>query len=431
MAQELLEIIVSDDTTNLEPKLEKYLSGAQDGTLLGNNPLVVACEHSKENCAREIIRLQPQFAWGKNQQNGYSPMHFSCENGLITMVKELTKVDPELCRLKDNHSRTPLHVAVMKGNEEAIRVIVTACPESLKMLTCIRETALHLALNHNQCGSFEVLMEEIQKHKQEDLLNWKDHEGNTVFHISTSKKQVQILELLVHPTNGPLVEVNARNRQGFTALDLHYQNYSDRVDRDISRLLHKAGAKQGYVLYSYGGQPILEPPPKFTEMMVESISWVTKSILLAVLIFIAGAAYACLFNLPNIYHLEDHVKFTMLSVDDLTSAYQRLPNVFYFMVFNTVTFTGSMIMILANTWSLVSKWSLCFRAVPLFITGTMSMSYALVAMQIMPKFWVAIGTYKISSFWLMWLYNLSLMFSIVMVWLMVKKIGSIFSKPRA
>ncbi|GFY83554.1 hypothetical protein Acr_03g0003280 [Actinidia rufa] len=296
MAQELLEISVSDDTTNLEPKLEKTLVTSSRWNVVG-----------EQSSACRI------------------PMHFCCENGLITVVKELTKVDPELCRLKDNHSRTPLHVAVMKGNEEAIRVIVTACPESLKMLTCIRETALHLALNHNQCGSFEVLMEEIQKHKQEDLLNWKDHEGNTVFHISISKKQVQILELLVHPTNGPLVEVNARNRQGFTALDLHYRNYSDRVDRDISRLLHKAGAKQGYVPYSNGGQPILEPPPKFTEMMVESISWVTKSILLAVLIFIAGAAYACLFNLPNIYHLEDHVKFTMLSVDDLTSASQRLP----------------------------------------------------------------------------------------------------------
>ncbi|KAF5947720.1 hypothetical protein HYC85_013677 [Camellia sinensis] len=435
MAERFLEAIQHDDIAELGPKLESFLA-QEDGPCQGCNPLLIACEQSKVKCAMEIIRLKPELVWGKNQE-GYSPMHFSSEDGLVPVVKALAELTVGLCHVRDNNSRTPLHVAALKGREEVVRTLVMACPESLKRMTSLQETALHLALKQKQYGAFEVLMKEIQKHKQEELLNWKDHEGNTLLHIATSHKQPQIVQLILNSTE---VQVNLQNMKGFTALDLLNQNFSDSIDNDISQLLLQAGAKEGYALQSFEIQthhhpqppsPPIPKSPKFKEMMVLSLSSMTKSVLLAVFIFLAGATYSCLFSLTNIYPRENRgVELAAISFKDLISASHRLPKIFYFLVFNTVTFAGSMIVILLNTWSLVNEWSLCFRAIPMFVMGALLVSYALIVKEIIPKFWVIIGTYKISSFCVVWLYNLPVILFIVLVWVMVKHILSTFSKLR-
>ncbi|GMP46074.1 hypothetical protein CsSME_00014366 [Camellia sinensis var. sinensis] len=98
-------------------------------------------------------------------------------------------------------------------------------------------------------------------------------------------------------------------KKGFTTLDLLNQNFSDSIDNDISQLLLQAGAKEGYALQSFEIQthhhPQPPPPPipkspKFKEMMVLSLSSMTKSVLLAIFIFLAGATYTCLFSLPGV-----------------------------------------------------------------------------------------------------------------------------------
>ncbi|KAL7214551.1 hypothetical protein ACSBR1_026875 [Camellia fascicularis] len=197
MAERFLEAIQHDDIAELGPKLESFLA-QEDGPWQGCNPLLIACEQSKVKCAMEIIRLKPELVWGKNQE-GYSPMHFSSEDGLVPVVKALAELTVGLCHVRDNNSRTPLHVAALKGREEVVRTLVMACPESLKRMTSLQETALHLALKQKQYAAFEVLMKEIEKHKQEELLNWKDHEGNTLLHIATSHKQPQVLVVLPYP----------------------------------------------------------------------------------------------------------------------------------------------------------------------------------------------------------------------------------------
>ena len=83
----------------------------------------------------------------------------------------------------------------MEGREGAVRVLLNACPESLQRVTKSSETVLHLALKNRHSGCFKVLLEEIKKYNQEELLNWKDNEGDTVLHVATSLKLIEASSL--------------------------------------------------------------------------------------------------------------------------------------------------------------------------------------------------------------------------------------------
>ncbi|KAA8533924.1 hypothetical protein F0562_031441 [Nyssa sinensis] len=363
-------------------------------------------------------------------EDGYNAMPLSCLlNGRIEDLEALAKSCPELCLEKDKNGRTPLHIAaVMDGREDVVRALVTACPESLEQTTSRGETALHLALKNGQCLSFQVLMEELHKLRKEAILTWKDYEGNTVLHIATKQRLVQIVRMLLVDNSkyGPLVQVKAKNARGMMASDLLYQNNPKKIDKHLSELLHDAEAMEGPSANCGKGQashsqlPQPESPRTMNRMVLENTSLMRKSVLLMVFVFIAGTAYACLFNLNNIYPFQPHVGSKTLRIKDKTLAPYLLPDVFYFIVLDKFTFVASMGVILINTWSLVKKCSFCYRILPVFVMSTMFISYAVLLKDIVPKFWVAMGSIRISSYWLVWLYDLPLILFLALIWMVVK-----------
>lgn len=189
----LLRAAEKDDTREL------YILHEQNSLLLhgpslwgeNENPLHVSCKHGSVRFVIEVLNLNPGLARRRRNSDGFSPMHVASANGHVEIVQVLADFDSKLCLVEDIEDRVPLHVAAMKGKGDAVRALVHACPESLRKLTCRGETALHLALKNHQTGAFIVLLEEIQKWKHEELLNWKDIEGNTVLHIVTSRKLIQ------------------------------------------------------------------------------------------------------------------------------------------------------------------------------------------------------------------------------------------------
>ncbi|KAL7229374.1 hypothetical protein ACSBR2_007974 [Camellia fascicularis] len=193
----LLRAAEKDDTREL------YILHEQNSLLLhgpslwgeNENPLHVACKHGSVRFVIEVLNLNPGLARRRRNSDGFSPMHVASANGHVEIVQVLADFDSKLCLVEDIEDRVPLHVAAMKGKGDVVRALVHACPESLRKLTCRGETALHLALKNHQTGAFIVLLEEIQKWKQEELLNWKDIEGNTVLHIVTSLQPGQIMRL--------------------------------------------------------------------------------------------------------------------------------------------------------------------------------------------------------------------------------------------
>ncbi|XP_059627050.1 uncharacterized protein LOC132269831 [Cornus florida] len=408
----------------------------------GNNPLLVALSHDNIDRAKNLIRVNPELSSRRISAHGYTTMHLICEVADGPTVKELIgEVQPDfLCSLRDLERGTLLHFAAEKGKEVVLRALLTRCPNSIQELNLRAETPLHVALQNGQIGCFFVLVKQLQNlhFHWMDLLNRQDYKGNTVFHIAILRKQVKVVKVLLSykRRNGDrVVNVNSINNSGLTAKDLFCQNISDRNDRDICDMLHQARAKNG--------DDDEEPPScegqvpsdclqsvlgRIKEkMMQENMDLMKKSLLLAVFIFLANAAHDGLLNLSNIYPLEHHVETLNIRVKDIIRSPNLLPDVFYVIVANSIAFFGSMSVILVNTCSMASKWSLCYRALPLLVAGAMLVSYGLAAKKMMPKFLIIVGPHKVPSFLVACLFDLQLFCFTVAAWLIGKQIFRLLS----
>ncbi|XP_048228540.1 ankyrin repeat-containing protein NPR4 [Ricinus communis] len=139
--------------------------------------------------------------------------------------------------------------AVKEGRISCMRELLDRYPETAMDITpTTRETLLHLAVKHGHCDVVRWLVETLKRTAcYGDVINGKDCSGDTVLHLATSSKQLQTLKLLLEsPTHTGMVEVNARNHGGFTALDILDVLPEDReVDVEIEKILRRAGASRG------------------------------------------------------------------------------------------------------------------------------------------------------------------------------------------
>lgn len=208
------------------------------------NPLHIASAAGHVGFVKELIKVKPELA-KETSQDGFSPMHTAAANGYVEIVEELLKVEPGLCRLEGNGKRTPLHCAAIKGRNEVISAMLLACPDCIADVNIQKEIALHLAVKNSQLEAVKMLVGWIIELNKTEVLNMKDERGNTVLHLATWRKQRQVIELLLcHSTSSSgMVDVNARNDSGLTALDVLLMFPSEAGDREIAEILLGAGAK--------------------------------------------------------------------------------------------------------------------------------------------------------------------------------------------
>lgn len=160
-----------------------------------NNPLLTACEYGNHQVAKEIASRWPKLAMIKNQL-GQTAVHIVAERGDVEMVQFLGEQNPESCLVEDNLSMIPLHRAAMNGQSvDVIRALVSICPESLEKLTSNQDTALHLAVKNSHLEAFQVLVKVSKIHNKEHVFNWKNEDGNTVLHLATFNKSIEVSSL--------------------------------------------------------------------------------------------------------------------------------------------------------------------------------------------------------------------------------------------
>ncbi|KAK2662072.1 hypothetical protein Ddye_000646 [Dipteronia dyeriana] len=258
MERRLLEASLTGDVQNLHQLLRENPSTLHTVSLASSgNPLHVASAYGHIDFLKEITRLRPDFANELNEE-GFSPMHMASANGFLEIVRELLKVDRKLCRLQGRENKTPLHLAVIKGRVDVVSEILSACGECLEDVTVQRDTAIHLAIKNYQFEVIRVMVDWIREMEKEYVLNMKDDHGNTALHHATWRKQRQVIEILLgHGGIGSrLMEVNAINQTGLTALDLILIFPSEAGDREIEEILRNAGAmRKGDVTLSPSPTP--------------------------------------------------------------------------------------------------------------------------------------------------------------------------------
>lgn len=162
-----------------------------DNIPYSNTPLHVSACAGETLFAMEVATLRPSLARQINHL-GLSPMHLALQNGQIQTVRALMTVDVDLIRVKGRGRVTPLHYAAEIEEDELLAEFLSACPSSVEDLTSRCETAVHVAVKNGKHRSVKVLFGWLMRVKMEEILNWKDEDGNTVMHIATLTNQPQV-----------------------------------------------------------------------------------------------------------------------------------------------------------------------------------------------------------------------------------------------
>lgn len=178
-------------------------------------PLHVAAEKGQTHFAMELMTLKPSLA-SKLNVSGFSPMHLALQNNHIQMVRGFVALDSSLVSIKGRGRITPLHHVARTGDAELLSELLLACPSSIEDLTIKCETAVHISVKNHQFLAFKVLLGWVKRANKEEILDWKDENGNTVFHIAASVNQTEVMYLLRRTS----IKVKAKNLDGKTAMDI-------------------------------------------------------------------------------------------------------------------------------------------------------------------------------------------------------------------
>ncbi|ESR34812.1 hypothetical protein CICLE_v10005633mg [Citrus x clementina] len=241
--------------------------------------------------SNELIELAKKDNIQEN--DGCTEMHRGPVEGDGEVVHFLGKLDPESRPVvEDNGLMTPLHRAAVNGDAGVITEIASS--ESLAKLTSNDETALILAVKNSQIDAFKILMKETKRHNLEHLFNATDKEGNSILHLAALNKLIVIVNLLLESSYSHKIQINSKNNQGQTALDICNANSQDSVSKEIGSILERAAAQQQSTHFSELPTNTTSGSWNFTLFPIE-----TRNVILMVLGMIATAFFTAAYDLPN------------------------------------------------------------------------------------------------------------------------------------
>ncbi|XXG73116.1 hypothetical protein AAC387_Pa07g2084 [Persea americana] len=287
MDRRLYEASLTGNTTSLQKLLDEDES-ILDKTLAANppeTPLHIAALRGHVEFTAQILRPRPELAHELNSQ-GLSPLHLASANGHVGVAKEFLKLAPDSISKRDREGRTPLHTAAATGRVSVLEELTRHKPELIGDVTSRGETVLHLCVKHEQVEALKMLVGVIS---DAELLNQKDDNGNTILHLSAAMKHVPVIKFLIKET---IVEVNSRNMNGLTALDLLTICPRESTgEMEIAEILRRGGAKRAWELPKPNGEDsevALVDPPQFQDSEVKqdceavvslaSMSWQIKEL---------------------------------------------------------------------------------------------------------------------------------------------------------
>ncbi|XAR58049.1 hypothetical protein NMG60_11026399 [Bertholletia excelsa] len=228
---DLLNLVMAEDKLILD----KVVLGS-----LSCNPLHTAAWYGHIKFVNKLLLLNPMLARLVDSMDR-TALHLASAQGDVDVVKMLIQECPEMCITRDRNGKNPAHVAAMSGHVDALKELVQANPHAARARLDQDETVLHLCVKLNQLPSLEILLQMID---DEEFVNARDCDGNTILHLAVIGKQVEILKLVIEEKE---IDINARNEQGHTAMDMlprgNTTHHNDANDQ-MKAILLKADAKR-------------------------------------------------------------------------------------------------------------------------------------------------------------------------------------------
>lgn len=197
-----------------------------------------------------LLRKKPRLA-DVVDSLGRTPLHLASAEGHTEIAKALLQASTNVCLVQDRSGRIPLHFAAMRGRIEVIKDLIRAQPNSIRVDLC-GDSVLHLFIRYNHLNALKLLVESAN---DGELLDSKDHDGNSILHLAVMLKQMKTIEYLLSLSKIKR-EANAKNKNGRTALDLLDFCPRDYVCLKIQDILKEAG-----VIRSTDPNSLLLPTP--------------------------------------------------------------------------------------------------------------------------------------------------------------------------
>ncbi|KAM7508866.1 hypothetical protein LguiA_019319 [Lonicera macranthoides] len=314
----------------------------------GETPLHIACLAGHLGFVKEILKMKKEFAMELNQ-DGFAPLHIAAANGRVEIVKEILKIDCNLCQLKGREGMIPLHSGVIKGRVDVIKELISVSVDSIANTTARRETALHLAVKNNQFEAFRLLVDHLKQFKKEDLLNEKDGQGNTIFHLAVSRKQYQAGAVKAEDLHSLPEVVIAKERIKSTNNEINEQPPTNQARSRATQLLE-------YFQYNH----------------IKDSQSDVRNILLVVVILIATATYQAVLSPPGGVWQDDipsnHTAGKMIMGTKNPAIYGL------FLLFNSIGFFTSLLMINVLTTGFPMRFELHLSILALTMTYDVCMT---------------------------------------------------------
>ncbi|XP_058215676.1 ankyrin repeat-containing protein BDA1-like [Rhododendron vialii] len=260
-------------------KIDYYiLDKVSVGSFKGKNPLHMAISTGQKEFVLELLEFKQDLAKTVDTELG-TALHIASSKGYLEIVELLVEVSPEMCAARDREGNNPLHIGAMKGNVEVLKLLLRTNPRSARVMVDRGDNILHLYVNHNQLASLKLMLDKIGDEK---FVNSTDINGNNILHLAVFGKRREIIKylLLKRPKErkdddelGQLIDVNARNGSGWTALDIHFrvaESEDKNYDEYIEDVLRKSGVEISELLF-FPFDPYWQKKKKDTLMIVSSL----------------------------------------------------------------------------------------------------------------------------------------------------------------
>ncbi|XP_059630920.1 protein ACCELERATED CELL DEATH 6-like [Cornus florida] len=183
---------------------------------------------------------------------GWRPLHYAAWHGDVSVVEQLLDLDKSVVYLgADNNNMTPFHIAASQGHIDVMKKLLFTCPDCWEMTNSKGQNILHIAIEYyqNNVICFFLQYSSILG----SLLNQKDMDGNTPYHLYSAKTGERIYEFVYHSRVDHMA-VNNKNMTPFEAVTtdmnpsqvasygcrsrfkLRTNNVPEKVERDLTKI---------------------------------------------------------------------------------------------------------------------------------------------------------------------------------------------------
>lgn len=165
-------------------------------------------------------------------KNGWTAFHYAAYYDHHIQIKNLVEVDKVVAYQTEKiGNRTPLHVAAGRGKISVLKELSKLCPDLWDMADKSGQNILHIAVTLKHKEIIEFILQKCPVIKS--LLIQRDNDGNTPLHLLANSGCL-VPELIQHK----LADREALNSNNLTPLDVAYGDEEEKLKEQVRKLAY-------------------------------------------------------------------------------------------------------------------------------------------------------------------------------------------------